>query len=187
MTQNINIFKSFVDWLQKKTPFNQVNIVLIIIIGVLSYFMYNMKSEFDTKFQDFNIKLQEQSKEIQDLKLENQSLKYQGVLLLDSYKDDPNPRWIVDATTNEVKSVNDAYERVHLRPRGYNRFNLIGTTGEHIFSKDLVDTFIENNKLVVKLGKPITFNNEIHPTTKYPIGKGNYIYAVGGIEFINFN
>lgn len=185
INEKIDRTKSTVDWFLNKKQINQVVIILIVIIGVIGYLSYKGQERFTKKLNNLEFKIHQQDSIINILKLENQALKYQGLLLLDAYKDDPNPRWITDAKTNEVVSINDAYEKIHLKPLGYTRFDLIGTTGEHIFGKIVVDKFITNNQLVLRLGRAITFKNELNPTVKYPIGKNDYVYAIGGEEFLN--
>lgn len=180
-----NKTKSTFDWFLNKKQINQVVILLIVIIGVIGYLSYNGQKSFEKELDNLEVKIHKQDSIINILRLENQALKYQGILLLDAYKDDPNPRWITDSRTHHIVSVNDAYERIHLKPRGYTRFDLIGTTGEHIFGSIVTTKFIPNNELVLRLGRAISFRDEINPTVKYPIGKNDYIYAIGGEEFLN--
>lgn len=180
MIESINVFKRTTDWFFKKTEKNQVTIILLIIIGGMGYYL-------NEKVNLLEDEIKEQSIVIEELRIENTSLKYQGLLLLDAYKDDPNPRWITDAKTHQVVSVNDAYEDKYLRPKGYNKMDLLYTDGSHIFGEEVVAKFIENNNLVIRLKRPITFNNELNETMKFPIGKNDYIYAIGGYEYLNFN
>lgn len=176
--------KSF-DWFLDKKQINQVIILLFMIIGALGYFYFENQKEFKKELIYLKKKTKKQDSIINILRLENNTLRLQSLLLLDAFKDDPNPRWITDAKTHIVVSINDAYEKIHLFPLGFRKYDLVGTTGEHIFGKANIEVFNRNNDRVIREGRAITFKNELNTTVKFPIGKNNYIYAIGGYEYLN--
>jgi len=178
--QRIETTKGVFDWFLNKKQTNQVVILLTIIICFIGWYLNDRIEILETK-------IEKQTMIIEELKVENTSLKYQGLLLLDAYKDDPNPRWITEASTNRIVSINDAYEKKYLKPLGFTKMDLLYTDGSAVFGEKKVAIFNQNNQIVVRLGKPQTFQNEINTTLKFPIGKNNFIYAIGGYEYLQFN
>lgn len=176
-----------VDWLTKKQGSQLVMSVLLLIIIVMAVMLIkserndnkrydNLKKQVDkcTKIQQQNI----------DLIVENSELKI-NLVLAKALKDyEPTPKWLTDKK-GKVLWVNKAYVKKYLTPRGLTEKDLIGTTGSQIFGKENTLKFVNNNAIVLRENRPITFE-EFETTTKYPVPVGEYIFAIGGTEYQYF-
>ncbi|MGB1307538.1 MAG: hypothetical protein ACPG6B_01410 [Oceanihabitans sp.] len=176
-----NWFINVMDWWNKNPSSSKVNILLFAIIFFLGYNYFQTHQETFKKLETCEILKTELTA------LKERVIKYEAQLLLVKSSSDynPNAMWLTDRK-GIILWINKAYETKYLLRLGYTAIDLIGTDGQHIFTKEVIEKFNENNRLVLFKNKPITFK-ELIPTTKFPVKVGNYVYAIGGMEYEVFN
>jgi uncharacterized lipoprotein YehR (DUF1307 family) len=70
--------------------------------------------------------------------------------------DNVNPTWLVDKN-HKIVWISNSYEDFFLKPYGFSKYDLLGTSGEKIFGHKSVVYFKKNNNLVLKLKKTLQF------------------------------
>lgn len=181
-------YKRAIDWFLEKGKSSQVIIILLLVLVYLGYNYYENQEILALDVVYLESKVRRQDSTILDLNKEIQNYKLNSILHKANEDTSPVPMFLVDVKTGNALWVNKAYESKYLLPNLTNREEFIGTDGAYVFGDNEVKKFQENNSMVYKLQKPITFNNEANTTiTKFPVMVGDYIYAIGGIEYIKFN
>lgn len=190
----ISDFKKRVDWFLSKGRYGQVIIILLLLIAYLGY-NYHVSQEkivFDVEnlrntVANQTITISKQQTKIQELTRELDISKMNNILSKANEDTSPIPMFLVEIKTGKILWVNKAYEKKYLTPNNTNRQELIGTDGTYVFGENEIKKFKNNNKLVHDLNRPLTFSNEVNATiTKFPVKVGDYTYAIGGIEYVNF-
>jgi hypothetical protein len=124
-----------------------------------------------------------------DLEKKFDDLKQKLSLINQSYPDLPIPMWLKDSY-GTMLSLNDAYERAFLSPKGYARIDYIGNSDDHIWGDKIGGVFRENDiKAISSGGEAIRIPEEdlTDPLlkkwnfVKYPKYVDGVLVGVGGI------
>jgi hypothetical protein len=115
-------------------------------------------------------------------------LRMQILMVEGSHTDVPLPIWLKD-TEGKVLFINDYYEDLFLKPRGYNMHDYLGKTDYNVWSKDVADSFRLNDDLIVTNRISSRYLEEIDlangklfiEVLKFPRFYRNEIIGVGGI------
>lgn len=184
----ISTGKSYLDWFLKQDGRGMVIVLLLVIVGYLGYKFDNYQEEQALEMKELKTQIDDclsKDQMINDLQNEIKEMKLKFIILQSNANESPNAQWITDAATNNILWINAAYETKYLKPKGKIASDLIGTNGYDIFGEENVSRFITNNIWVISNKKPKTFR-EIEETLKYPITIGEYIFAIGGMEYQHF-
>lgn len=175
--------KNTLDWFLNKNALKQLMILLLVIIGYLSW---NYHNNIQTLYADVEY-LKVVKTENDSLKIELERKKFENILTQANEDNSPLPQWLTDAKTGNILWLNRACEVKYLIPKGLERDDLIGNDGTFLFGQTMAELYKYNNNLVLIKDRPITFSNEQqNKITKYPVKIGSYTYAIAGIEYIKF-
>lgn len=121
--------------------------------------------------------------------IREQQLLMKIAIMESAHNDLPIPQWLKDEKGN-ILSVNWAYERVFLKPRGYTKAEY--KRDEDCWPEDTVEEFRVNDKLVESTDQA-WIGNELVPDEngekiewlilKYPRKSGNMFIGISGIAF----
>lgn len=133
LNEKINTGKSTIDWFLMKKPINQLIIILLLLVAYLGWQYFDNQKDLTNKVVVLDRIVKTQDSIIKQQNIEILKLKFRWISTEDYDRDDPNPRWIVDANSHEILWINPAYEEKYLKPKGYTATDLLSTTGRHIF------------------------------------------------------
>lgn len=181
-------YKAIIDWFLNKGRSSQVIIIFLLIITYLGYNYYKNQEILAVNVTKLENKVEEQEILIDTLNKEIQTYKINSILYKANEDRNPTPMWLADVKTGTILWVNKAYEKKYLLPKFTNREEFMGTDGSYVFGEEEVNKFKANNRMIFMLQRPKTFRDEVNASiTKFPVRIGSYTYAIGGIEYINFD
>ena len=187
MKEKVDLATDKIDWLTRKQGSQLVMSLLLVIIIVMSVMLVKSEVSDNKRYQELEKKVNECAEtQEQNLRLiiENSRLKSNTILIKALRNFSPNPEWLTDKK-GIVVWFNQPYIDKYLTPRGLVAEDLLGTDGTYVFGEKLAKEFKANNQLVLEANKPMTFD-EIIKTTKFPVTVGEYVFAIGGMEYVNY-
>jgi len=176
-----------IDWFLEKKGSQIVIAFLLIIVIVLSIIVQRLESRESERVEELKSELALlENIQSNNIKLQSEIVEARMNTIMVSATSDynPIPMWLTDKS-GTIIWINRAYIKKYLDPKGIRVAEVLGTRGEYIFGEAVVSKFLKNNEIVLQKERPLTFK-ELEITTRFPVKVGQFIFAIGGVEYETF-
>lgn len=148
---------------------------------------------YQDKVDNLAVEIKTLTGEISKLKVDLVKCQNNYNLIRSGLDDLPIPAYIIDAYTYRASYVNPAYEDFYLKPLGFTKFDILGTTGSHIFGEKAIKAFHETNEKLKQRKTPVSEWEPVYrdprekrENTKFLIYQMGQLTHIGGISYEYF-
>jgi PAS domain-containing protein len=199
----LEVYKKTVDWFLTKDKAGRKISIILALLAVLCYgaiqayiYVDDLRNQRDLSVKERITRLEQQVKDCEviytdkiQLELDIQDLKTSIILIKASNDNLPIPFWIKDLK-GKMLYVNKAFEKRYLFPRSLQAKDYIGTYDHDVFTVEEAKKFRIDDQRVIDANRPISFFEKVDSrefqVIKFPIKLGDYVYAIAGVEYVNF-